>query len=140
MQKYLVKAHQEGDNQLFDHIFDCTVTLEKCWELMNDSFGNYLVQKICEICRDEQLTRVIESMGFDPLQLCKNSHGTRSVQKLIETARLPEHFSMIQLYLKKLLRDMSEDINGNHVIQKILQCWDSKQNQFIYDEMCVKNV
>lgn len=43
LQKYLVKAHQEKDNQLFDHIFDCTVSLDKCWELMNDSFGNYLV-------------------------------------------------------------------------------------------------
>lgn len=79
-------------------------------------------------------------MSVDPLELCKNAHGTRSVQKLIETARLPEHFTKIQDQLKNILREMSEDINGNHVIQKILQSWDSNQNQFIYDEMCAKNV
>ena len=30
---------------------------------------------------------------------------------------------------------MSEDINGNHVIQKILFTWPEKYNQFIFDAM-----
>jgi len=46
---------------------------------MNDNFGNYLVQKIAEICSESQLTRIIKSMEKDPLELCRDTHGTRSV-------------------------------------------------------------
>ena len=42
---------------------------------------------------------------------------------------------MISKYMKDRIKEMSEDINGNHVIQKILQCWASEHNQFLYDAM-----
>lgn len=37
--------------------------------------------------------------------------------------------------MKERIKELSEDINGNHVIQKILQCWSSEHNQFLYDVM-----
>ena len=36
------------------------------------------------------------------------------------------------------MQPLAEDINGNHVIQKILQTWPSEHNQFIYDAMIAK--
>jgi hypothetical protein len=74
-------------------------------------------------------------MGVEPVQLCKDPHGTRSVQKIIEVVSQDIHYSMISDYLYNRIKEMSEDINGNHVIQKILQCWKPSQNQFLYDAM-----
>jgi len=34
-----------------------------------------------------------------------------------------------------VIRVLSEDINGNHVIQKVLNSWSHEDNQFIYDIM-----
>jgi hypothetical protein len=87
---------------------------------MSDNFGNYFIQKLAEICSEAQLTRIIKSMEKNPLELSKDTHGTRSVQKLIEIVKLPKHFKMIQDYFINKLIEMSHDINGNHVIQKIL--------------------
>jgi len=42
---------------------------------------------------------------------------------------------MLIAYLSTRVRDLAEDINGNHVIQKILSSWSPKYNQFIYDSM-----
>lgn len=33
------------------------------------------------------------------------------------------------------MRELAEDINGNHVIQKILFTWRPESNQFIYNAM-----
>ncbi len=52
LQKYLLKAKAENDQELFDHIFDHTINFDHCWELMNDNFGNYLIQKVAEICTE----------------------------------------------------------------------------------------
>jgi len=66
-----------NDLNLFDHIFNQTIPF--IWDLMNDGFGNYLVQKLSEECNDDQLVKIIEQMGIEPVQLCKDPHGTRSV-------------------------------------------------------------
>jgi pumilio RNA-binding family len=122
-----------NDIMLYDQIFNHTLPF--FWELMNDGFGNYLVQKLAEESTDEQLVKIIEQMGVEPVQLCKDPHGTRSVQKIIEVVGQDIHYKLISDYLKVRIKEMSEDINGNHVIQKILQCWSSEHNQFLYDAM-----
>ena len=83
---------------------------------MNDSFGNYLVQKLAENASESQLTKIIEAMRTEPVKLCKDAHGTRSVQKLIEVSKAPAHFKLIQSFFISRIKEMSEDINGNHVI------------------------
>jgi len=42
---------------------------------------------------------------------------------------------MLSEYLKGKVRELAEDINGNHVIQKILFTWKPEHNQFIYEAM-----
>lgn len=127
--------------ETFDMIFKWTIIKNRkhekfsCWSLMNDSFGNYLIQKMSEICSKDQLTQIIKNVEEDPFGICKDSHGTRSIQKIIEIVKHEEHFKMIKTLLQDKMVSMSYDINGNHVIQKILQCWSEKHNQFIYDEM-----
>ena len=104
-------------------------------EIMNDPFGNYLAQKLSESATDEQLTEIIDKVKPDPVGLCRHAHGTRSIQKIIEIIKRPAHIYQLSGFLKDKVRELAEDINGNHVIQKILFTWKPEFNQFIYDAM-----
>jgi hypothetical protein len=43
-----------------------------------DPFGNYMVQRLIEVADDSMMTRIIQTCQEDPVDLCKNMHGTRS--------------------------------------------------------------
>ena len=49
------------------------------------------------------------------------NYRTRAVQKLIETLKTPEQFSMIVSLLKPGIVILMKNINGNHVAQHCLQ-------------------
>ena len=57
-------------------------------ELMVDPFGNYLVQKVLDVCTPAQRRSVLQcacSAGLP--QISCNTHGTRAAQKLVESVR-----------------------------------------------------
>ena len=62
------------------------------------------------------------------MSLCRHAHGTRSIQKIIEIIKKPSQIALLSSYLKDHVRDLAEDINGNHVIQKILYTWKPQYN------------
>ena len=45
------EADGGGDREVLDHIFDFTIL--KAFDLMVDSFGNYLIQKLVENCTQD---------------------------------------------------------------------------------------
>jgi hypothetical protein len=45
-------------------------------ELMMDPFGNYLVQKLLEFCRDEQRLQIVLMLTKEPGQLVRTSFNT----------------------------------------------------------------
>lgn len=47
--------------------------------LMRDPFGNYLTQKLVEKCSSDQLRLVVLTIKNEPLEICKDLHGTRSI-------------------------------------------------------------
>lgn len=46
---------------------------------------------------------------------------TRAVQKVVETLRTPEQFSMVVSSLKPGIVTLIKNMNGNHVAQRCLQ-------------------
>jgi hypothetical protein len=134
--RFLQKKIDEGNVKLNQNIF--TIAIFRFVDLMNDPFGNYLAQKIAETCTYEQMVQIIHNFGKDTVNICTNQHGTRSIQKIIEVIKEQEHFELIIHYMKDKIRTLAEDINGNHVIQKILVTWPEKWNQFIFDVMIAK--
>ncbi|KAG7022013.1 Pumilio-like 12, partial [Cucurbita argyrosperma subsp. argyrosperma] len=58
---------------------------------------------------------------------------TRAVQKLIETLKTPEQFSMIVSLLKPGIVILMKNINGNHVAQHCLQFLVSEYIEFLFD-------
>eukprot|EP00850_Spirogloea_muscicola_P015892 SM000125S26097 [mRNA] locus=s125:374416:379274:+ [translate_table: standard] len=104
-------------------------------ELMVDPFGNYLVQKLLEVSTDAQrldiLMRVTPHNALISISL--NLHGTRAVQKLIETLRGPKQVGMVIAALQPGVVALIKDLNGNHVIQRCLQRLSPDDSQFIFD-------
>ena len=109
-------------------------------ELMGDPFGNYLTQKLLEKCTDSQLEHVIVNIEHAIFRLCKEMHGTRSIQRLIDvaTVRQQHHRQLIAKFLKPKIVELSREINGNHVLVKILQSWPHEDKQFIYEILKLK--
>ncbi|GMJ15201.1 hypothetical protein HRI_005189200 [Hibiscus trionum] len=105
-------------------------------ELMMDPFGNYLVQKLLDVCTEEQRLQIVLTVTKEPGQLVRislNTYGTRVVQKLIETLKSRQQISLIKSALKPGILDLIKDLNGNHVLQRCLQCLGNEDNKIIFD-------
>ncbi|KAK8580330.1 hypothetical protein V6N13_143441 [Hibiscus sabdariffa] len=139
--RFLQKIFDEGsylDVQIiFNEIIDNIV------ELMMDPFGNYLVQKLLDVCTEEQRLQIVLMVTKEAGQLVRislNTYGTRVVQKLIETLKSRQQISLIKSALKPGILDLIKDLNGNHVLQRCLQCLDNEDNKIIFDaaaQFCV---
>ncbi|KAI5953270.1 hypothetical protein KGF54_002641 [Candida jiufengensis] len=111
----------------------------KLVDLMIDPFGNYLIQKLIKYLSSNQLLKLIELTSNDFYLISINSHGTRTLQKLIENCNTKNQIELIIQSLKSYVIELSNDLNGNHVIQKCLTNFNNEQNQFIYD-LILKNL
>ncbi|XP_008782134.2 pumilio homolog 2-like [Phoenix dactylifera] len=131
--RYLQHKFDEGSLQvdvIFNGIIDHVV------ELMVDPFGNYLMQKLLDVCSEEQMTRIILMLTEDAEELVRislNIHGTRAVQKLIETLKSRQQIALVISALRPGFLDLIKDLNGNHVVQRCLQCLTVEDNKFIFD-------
>ncbi|GMI83770.1 hypothetical protein HRI_002046300 [Hibiscus trionum] len=131
--RFLQPVFDEGsklDVQIvFKEIIDHVV------ELMMNPFGNYLMQKLLEVCNEEQRMQILLMVTEEPGQLVKislNTHGTRVVQKLIETLKTRQQISLVISALEPGFLSLIKDLNGNHVVQRCLQCLSSEDNKFIF--------
>lgn len=128
-----LQSQIESSDELFQIVFRATI--QDLAVLMVDPFGNYLVQKLVERCSSDQMRQVVLAMRDKPLQICKDLHGTRSVQKIVEVLTTSPHKRLLSEYLLSVFVNLTYEINGNHVIQKILNSWSSEDKQFLYDAM-----
>ncbi|KAL0710150.1 hypothetical protein Bca4012_017128 [Brassica carinata] len=120
--RFLQRKFAEGDENDIEMIFN--EIIDYISELMVDPFGNYLVQKLLEACSQDQRMQIVRSITRKPEVLIKIScdmHGTRVVQKMVETVKRQEEVSMIMSALKHGLVTLIKSVNGNHVVQRCLQ-------------------
>ncbi|XP_074263014.1 uncharacterized protein LOC141585854 [Silene latifolia] len=140
--RFLQKKFEDGSFEdvqtIFNEIIDHVV------ELMIDPFGNYLVQKLLDVCNEEQRMKIVHVVTKDRgelVRICLNTHGTRVVQKLIDSLRSRKQISLIIRALEPGFLDLIKDLNGNHVVQRCLQCLNYDDNKFIFDaasKFCVE--
>ncbi|CAH8279890.1 unnamed protein product [Arabidopsis lyrata] len=120
--RFLQRIFAEKDGNDIEMIFD--EIIDYISELMIDPFGNYLVQKLLEVCNEDQRMQIVHSITRKPGLLIKIScdmHGTRAVQKIVETAKREEEISIIISALKHGIVNLIKNVNGNHVVQRCLQ-------------------
>lgn len=129
--RYLQKELESDDREKIDLIF--SEVIPHIGELMSDPFGNYLCQKLIEKAVQDQRTLIVKGCANNLVSISKNMHGTRAVQRLIESLSTSEEFQHIRESLRGSVVGLIEDLNGNHVVQKCLHKMEPVDNQFIYD-------
>ncbi|VVA92164.1 unnamed protein product [Arabis nemorensis] len=142
---YLMAKDQHGCRYLQRIVEDGTVldamiifneVIPHVVELMMDPFGNYLIQKLLHVCNEQQRTQIILTVTSEPRQLIRislNAYGTRVLQRLVESIKTRNQISMVKSALRPGFLTLIRDLNGNHVIQRCLECLSTEDNQFIFD-------
>lgn len=108
-------------------------------ELINDSFGNYLIQKLIEKLPSKIIDTIITTISPYMMDIGINPHGTRVLQRLIEVINSNEQKDRFIKYFIPCVIPYCNDINGNHIIQKFITTISYPKNQFIFD-IIQKNV
>jgi hypothetical protein len=115
-------------------------------EIINDQFGNYVIQKIIEYIYNDKIliTQFFERIKNKLFDISINLCGTRVLQKLLDYLCIGVNFNEIEnksineifkSFVQEHIYDLIMDTNGNHVFQKILTIYHKSDNQFIYDEL-----
>ncbi|KAL9396271.1 hypothetical protein Peur_010524 [Populus x canadensis] len=139
---FLQKIFEEGTSQDVELIFD--EIIGHIVELMLKPFGNYVVQKLLDVCDEKHRLLIVRMITNEPgmlVRICLNTYGTRVVQRLIETLKTRQQISSVILALKPGVLDLVKDQNGNHVIQRCLNLLSNEDNKFIFDaatKFCVE--
>ncbi|KAL0911039.1 hypothetical protein M5K25_019142 [Dendrobium thyrsiflorum] len=131
--RFLQRKFSEGCQEDIDKIF--SEIIFHITELMTDPFGNYLIQKLLEVCNEEKMMfilKVVTRNNDELIRISCDMHGTRAVQKIIETVRTPEQISMVVSSLAPNIVSVMKHINGNHVAQRCLQ-YLSKYSKLLVD-------
>ena len=115
-------------------IFDQTISHFP--ELMIDPFGNYLCQKLMEVCGSAKLREVVEIVLDFIVPIALNPYGTRAIQTLIEVSHNTHFIIPITSTLQDHVVLLIKDINGNHVIQRCLNVLHPPHDEFIYKAAC----
>ncbi|KAF6994295.1 hypothetical protein CFC21_011031 [Triticum aestivum] len=135
--RFLQQRLDDGKREV-DFIF--TGVARHAVDLMVNPFGNYLMQKLLAVCSEEQRMGIVLTLTKDPFVLVRislNVHGTRAVQKLIESLRAREEIQLVVAALRPGFLELIKDPNGNHVVQKCLQSFGADDNKPIFDAAAV---
>lgn len=108
--------------------------LSSSYNLIVDVFGNYVIQKFLEFGSIDQKIQLLNSIKGNVLNLSLQMYGCRVIQKGLEAFNsLPEHQIEIVKELEGHVLKCVKDQNGNHVVQKVIECVPPKHLNFIVD-------
>lgn len=88
--------------------------------LMEDVFGNYVIQKLFEHGTQAQKNVLTAAMEGSVMRLSLQMYGCRVVQKALEHVP-PEQQVAIAREIEPYVLDCVKDANGNHVVQKLIE-------------------
>ncbi|KAG9318499.1 armadillo-type protein [Chiua virens] len=115
IQQKLETATSEEKQIVFDEIVP-----NNTLQLIQDVFGNYVIQKLFEHGTQVQKTVLANTMEGHILPLSLQMYGCRVVQKAVEFI-LPEQQGSFVKELEPHVLKCVKDANGNHVIQKLIE-------------------
>lgn len=115
IQQKLETATSEEKQFVFEEIVPANIL-----QLVQDVFGNYVIQKLFEHGTQMQKTLLANTMEGHVLHLSLQMYGCRVVQKAIEYI-LPDQQAAFVRELDGHVLKCVMDANGNHVIQKLIE-------------------
>ena len=95
--------------------------VDKSLELMQDAYGNYVVQYVLDVCSDEDVHAVCESVIGKVNLLAIQKFSSNVMEKCLErcTDRVKEHY-LQELSEGERIRELMMDPFGNYVVQRAL--------------------
>ncbi|GAV84527.1 PUF domain-containing protein [Cephalotus follicularis] len=132
LQMSINEMSKEEIEMVFMEVIDCV------GQLVLDPFGTYVVQKLVEVCTEEQRTRILLMLTKTEFQLvgiCLSMHGTRAVQKLLENLTTQQQISLVMSALSPGAVALTKDMNGHHVIQHCLKHFSQEDNRYLLNEV-----
>lgn len=108
-------------------------TYKNSTSLMMDPFGNYLIQKLMVHASPSQLSLIIIDISSSIDSIATNLHGTRALQKLIGCLTSENHHDLISRAIEPVVVPLVHDMNGNHVIQKLISHYFDEDLDFLVE-------
>ena len=144
IQKKIEEKNNEFTSKFYEQIKN------NLFEIFNDQYGNYVIQKFVEHCDKKILSQMLKKLYYGGniennfknylFEISINPYGTRALQKLLDnlgSTLTEEDINIILKFSQGNTYQMVKDINGNHVIQSIIENIKNKDYLTpIYKEMC----
>jgi mRNA-binding protein PUF3 len=124
IQNKLEQANSDEKEMVFKEIMPDLVAL------MQDVFGNYVVQKFFDHGDMRQKAEMANAMKGNLFKLSKQMYACRVVQKAIDHILTTQRVELIN-ELKYDIVELSTNMNGNHVIQKAVEAIPASQIPFM---------
>ena len=114
--EFLFKLYEQIKNNLF--------------EIMTNQYGNYVIQKFVQNCDKKLISNMLKSLstsgtgGKILYEISINNYGTRPLQKMIENLSnnmTQQDINILLNFTKGNALNLIKDINGNRIIQCIIQ-------------------
>jgi hypothetical protein len=106
-------------------------------QLINDQFGNYLIQKILAYLNEEQLINILQLIRFQFYEICCNNHGTRVLQKFLDYSKTPKVVNSFYNLLKPLITPLLKELKGTFIVQKFAKVYPNYGNEI--NEIIIQN-
>ena len=114
--RYLQQLLDSNPKEVTDFLFVplCKTALK----LVNDPFGNYLIQKIMTYFNQDQLLNFLTIISPSFYEISCNPHGTRVLQKMIGYLSSPIVKNYFFELVKPIVTPLLKDLNGTYIVQK----------------------
>ncbi|GAM29063.1 hypothetical protein SAMD00019534_122390, partial [Acytostelium subglobosum LB1] len=109
-------------NEIYDHLS----------EVMVDPYGQYLIPQLMKHCDDDQKRLIIECIALDVERYACHRYGIHGVQKVIQSTPL-NLIKVVTESMRYKVVVLSNNANGNYLIQSFLKQFTPEINQFICD-------
>jgi hypothetical protein len=95
--------------------------VDKALELMQDAYGNYVVQYVLDVCSDDDVAAVCESVVGRVNLLAIQKFSSNVMEKCLERCsdRVKEHY-LAEMSDPDRIRELIMDPFGNYVVQRAL--------------------
>ncbi|CAI8604854.1 unnamed protein product [Vicia faba] len=137
--QYLQAVIEEGDPTYVAMIL--SEIKDYLHQLMKHQFGNYLIQKIFEAKKgitNIQIDSIVYLIICDTHKLrdvCKNNHGTRVMQIMLENMKCPVTKYVVLYMMKPIIDELMKNINGGYVIVQCVKVFPPTLKKVILDEL-----
>ena len=144
IQKKIEEKQNEFTSKLYEQIKN------NLFEIINDQYGNYVIQKFVDHCDKKIISLMLKKLYFATngennyknylYEISINPYGTRALQKMLDNLgnnMTEEDINILLKFSQGNIYQMMKDINGNHVIQSIIENIKNKDYLTpIYKEIC----